>query len=220
VTFYLAAWSFFPGHLNIAGNPFLGVLGTPYAMALAVAYVAAWHWERGGGWIALACAVAFKVWFTIRWGQLAAGVFDLLYLGPAILFLLASSLSGTIGTVAMPEPTVAGTQTPPKKPRRFFALPRTSLGWWSILIATGFFVFMRLFWMQAGSPGRDRSTFFSDPINAGCLIGAFGSPIAGMIVALVAIIWKRERSLLLVPAILLGLLALPFALAALGGGNP
>lgn len=112
-----------------------------------------------------------------------------------------------------------GRQTKPTKPRRFLALPRTELGWWALLIGTGFFLFMRLFWMQSGSPGRDRSTFFSDPINAGCLIGAFGSPIVGMILALVAIIWKRERSALLVPLLLLGLFALLWALAVLSGAN-
>jgi hypothetical protein len=220
VTFYLAAWSFLPGQVNVAGNPFLGLLTTPYAMAFAVAFVVAWHWERVGGWLAVAGGVAFKVWITIRTGYLAAGALEtLLFLVPAILFLLASSRPAAIGTVATPEPNAAGAGTPSRKPRRFFALPRTNLGWWSLLIGTGFFLFMRLFWMQAGSTGRDRSTFFSDPINAGCLIGAFGSPIVGMIVALVAVIWKRERSLLLVPLLLLGLFALLWGLAVLSGAN-
>ena len=40
-----------------------------------------------------------------------------------------------------------------------------------------------------------------------------------MIVALVAIIWKRERSLLLVPLLLLGLYALVWAVAILSGAN-
>jgi hypothetical protein len=155
-TFLLAAAAFIPVRFNVAGNPFLGLLNSPYAMALAVAFVVAWHWERVGGWIALAGAVAFKVWFTIRWGHLAVGVFDLLFWLPAILFLIASARPVAIGTA----PDVAGTQTPPKKPRCFFALPRTSLGWSAILIATGYFVFLRLFWVQANSPGRDRSTFF------------------------------------------------------------
>jgi hypothetical protein len=189
-------------------------------MAFAVAFVVAWRWERVGGWIALVSAVAFKAWFTIRWGHLAVGAFGLLFWPPTILFLVSSSLHKAVVKAQTPESNAASTQTTPKKPRRFFALPRTSLGWSSILIATGFFVFMRLFWMQAGSPGRDRSTFFSDPINASCLIGALGSPIVGMIVALVAIIGKRERSLLLVPVILLGLLALPWVLAGIFGGNP
>ena len=40
-----------------------------------------------------------------------------------------------------------------------------------------------------------------------------------MTVAFVAIIWKRERSLLLVPLLLLGLFALFWALAVLSGAN-
>ena len=132
-------------------------------------------------------------------------VFDLLFFIPAILFVIASWSPTTVETA----PTV--------KPQRFFGLPRSSLAWASILIATGFFVFMRLFWMQAGSPGRDRSTFFSDPINAGCLIGAFGAPIVGMVLTLVAIIWKRERSWMLIPVILLGVFSLLWALGILFG---
>ena len=112
-----------------------------------------------------------------------------------------------------------GGQVLPTNPRRFFALPSTSLGWWALLIGTGFFVFMRLFWMQANSPGRDRSTFFSDPINACCLIGAFAFPIVGMIVAAVAMVWKRERSIFLVPLLLLGLFALLWAIAVALGAN-
>ena len=104
--------------------------------------------------------------------------------------------------------------------RRFFGLPRTALGWWSVWVAVGFFVFMALFWQQAGQPGRDRSTFFSDPVNAGCLIGAAASALAGMVLAVVAIVWKRERSWAFVPVVLSGLNALMWTVAALSGGNP
>jgi hypothetical protein len=219
VTFLLAVGPFVRLPFNTAGNLFIGALSSLYAMAFAVALVVAWRYESVGGWMALVVAVAFKVWFAIQWRHLPLGAFDLLLLPPALLFLLSSSLHGVIGKAQTPEPHVDGNPTPQTKPRRFFALPRTSLGWWSLLIGTGFFLFMRLFWMQANSPGRDRSTFFSDPINAGCLIGAFAAPIVGMIVAWVAIIWNRERSLLLVPLLLLGLFALLWALAVMSGAN-
>lgn len=207
-TFLLAAGPFVPRPFNIGGNAFMLPMSSLYAMAFAVAFVVAWRWESVGGWIALVAAVAFKVWFTIRWGHLPVGPFDLLLWPPAILFLLSSSLHRAIGKAETKEPSVDGNPAPQAKPRRFFAPPRTNLGWGAMLIATSFFVFMRLFWMQADSPGRNRSTFFSDPINASCLIGAFGSPIVGMIVAWVAVIWKRERSLLLLPVLLLGVFAL------------
>ncbi len=103
--------------------------------------------------------------------------------------------------------------------RRFFGLPRTALGWWSVWVAFGFFVFMTLFWQQAGQPGRNRSTFFSDPVNAACLIGAFGSALIAMLLAVTAMLWKRERSWVFIPVILSGLHALLWTLAALGG-NP
>jgi hypothetical protein len=88
-----------------------------------------------------------------------------------------------------------------------------------LLIGAGFFVCMRLFWMQAYSPGRNHSTFFSDPITAACLIGAFGSAIVAMILALIALIGKRERSFFFIPLLLLGLFALLWALAVMLGEN-
>ena len=219
VTFLLAAGPFVPLPFNIAGRLFIGALSSLYAMGFAVAFVVAWRYESVGGWIALGSAVAFKVGFTIRWGHPPVSPFDLLLWLPAILFLLSSFLHGAIGKAQTPELGVGGGSAAQTKPRRLFALPRTSLGWWSLLIGTGFFLCMRLFWMQAGTPGRNRSTFFSDPIDACCLIGALGLPIVGMVVALVAIIWKRERSLLLVPLLLLGLYALVWAVAILSGAN-
>ena len=128
LTFLLAVKVFIPVPLDIARNPFLGVLSSLYAMALAVAFVVAWHWERVGGWIALGSAVAFTVWFTIRLGHPALSLFDLLLWLPAILFLLSSSLHGAISKLETPAPNVEGGQTQPTKPRRFFALPRTEPG--------------------------------------------------------------------------------------------
>ena len=217
--FLLAAGPFVPRPFNPAGAFALSALSSLDAMVFAVALVIAWRYESVGGWIALVSAAGFKVWFTIRWGRLPLGLFDLLLWPPAILFLLSSFFHGTVGAAQTQEPSADGNPATRTKPRRFLALPRTNLGWWSLLIGTGFFLFLRLFWMQAGAPGRDRSTFFSDPINASCLIGAFASPMVGMILALVAIVWKRERSLLLLPLLLLGLLALLWALAVLSGAN-
>jgi len=202
-TYLLAAQAFISPRFR-APDRVVGLFATPFAMAFAVAFVIAWRWERIGGWLGLISEAAFHIWVAIRWRSPGIGLVDLLFLPPALLFLLAAALDGK-------------TQEPGG--RRFFAVPRTDLGWVSILAATGFFVFLRLFWMQAFSPGRNRSTFFSDPINAACLIGAFGTPIVGMILALVAIIWKHERSWMLSPVILLGVFGLLWALAA-AFGNP
>lgn len=219
LTFLLAGSAFIPHGVNVDRLPLMAVFSSLYSMAFAVAFVVAWHWERTGAWIALLSAVAFKFWFSIQWGHLAVGLFDLIFWIPAILFLTAASFHGTIGPAL--GPASEGNVNPglPTNPRRYFALPRTNLGWVSLLVGAGFFLFLRLFWMQAGRPGRDRSTFFSDPINATCLIGAFATPIIGMLLALVAIIWKRERSLLFIPLLLLGLFALFWAIAVLSGAN-
>jgi len=217
VTFLLAAGPFVRLPFNL-GNLLIS-FSSLSAMAFAVALVVAWHWERVGGWIGVGSGVAFIVWFTIRSRHLAFGPFDLLFWTPVALFLVSASLHRTIETTRGAEPDAGGTSTPQTKPRRFFALPSTELGWWSLLIGTGFFVFMRLFWMQANAPGRDHSTFFSDPINAACLIGAFISPIVGLVMSLAAIIWQRERSIFLVPLLLLGFFALLWALAVMSGAN-
>ena len=92
VPFLLAAWVFIPMPFNryLASNPAFGIFSSFYAMVLAISYVVAWHWERVGGWLALASALAFKVWFAIRWGHLGVGTLDVLLWLPAILFLLSS----------------------------------------------------------------------------------------------------------------------------------
>jgi len=215
----LAAGVLIPRPERLLGQGVIAALSTPVAMAFAVGFVIAWHWERIGAWAALASGAGLIAWLSIRAGGLALSARDLLFVAPALLFLFSSFLCArTADSVAQ----LSGMATQPrqeKKWRRYFAPPRSDLGWWSLIIGAGFFAFMRLFWMQAFSPGRDRSTFFSDPINAACLIGALGSAIAGMVLAVAAIIWKRERSLWYVPLLLLGFFALFWSLAVLSGAN-
>jgi hypothetical protein len=136
-----------------------------------------------------------------------------------VLFLVSAYLHREGGKTPGQILEKESASAPPARCRPFFGLPGTTLGWWSLVIGTGFFVFMRLFWMQALSPGHDRSTFFSDPINAACLIGAFGSAIIGMLLALAAIIWKRERSFFFLPLLLVGIFALLWAVAVMSGAN-
>ena len=104
----------------------------------------------------------------------------------------------------------------PAKAPRFLGLPRTRFGWSSIVLAAAFFVFFWLFWLQRNAP-RDRSTFFSDPINALLLISAVASAITGGVTAVAAIIRKRERSFLLLPTLLLGIFVLFFTVGELIG---
>ena len=100
--------------------------------------------------------------------------------------------------------------------RRLFWTPSTRLGWWSIGLALGFFVFISLFVLQEFRPGRDRSTFFSDPVNAFTLLGAAACAITAGVTGALGIFWKRERSLLVFAALFLGALALFFTIGELG----
>ena len=195
-----------------------GFLGSPYALVFAAALILAWHRETLGGSIALGIAVICTAWAIIEWKHFVLTTLDLLVWPPPLLFLIARFFHGSQSESPAPVPVVDAAASAQFK-RRFFALPSTRLGWWSLGITAFFFVFMRLFWLQAFLPGRNRSTFFSDPLNAFCLIGAFASPLAGTILALIAAVWKRERSLFLVPVVLMGLISLMWTLAALFG-NP
>jgi cytochrome bd-type quinol oxidase subunit 2 len=100
---------------------------------------------------------------------------------------------------------------------RFLGLPRTRLGWAAFAFATAHFLFMALFWLQARIPGRDRSTFFSDPINAACLIAACASPIVGAALAVAAMRLNHERPFILVVIVMMGLLALLWSLGVMLG---
>lgn len=195
------------------------LLSSLSAMSFAVAFVVAWRWERIGGWIAIVCAVAFTTFFAVRFRHLPLGPMDSLFWAPAVLFLLSGYSHKVIGHSGAKPASSDQKTCRAEKPRCYFALRKTNLGWSALVIGTGFFIFMRLFWTQAGNPGRNRSTFFSDPINATCLIGAFASPVVAMILALASIIWKRERSLLFLPLLLLGLFALLWAVAVISGAN-
>jgi hypothetical protein len=76
-------------------------------------------------------------------------------------------------------------------------------------------------WGEWGAQhGRDRSTFFSDPIMAFALIGTAATAIVGGLAATISL-FRRERSLLLLPVLVWGGLVLIFTLGELGGhGHP
>ena len=99
----------------------------------------------------------------------------------------------------------------------FFGLPLTRFGWSSVGFAAAFFVFFWLYGLQQNSP-PNRAAIFSDPVNALLLLGAAASAIAGGVMAVMANIWKHERSFLLLPALLLSLFVLTFTIMELLGG--
>ncbi len=103
--------------------------------------------------------------------------------------------------------------------RSLFGWPATPLGW----TATGLavlslgFLWSVFWWGDWGAQhGRDRSTFFSDPIAAFTMIGTAATAIAGGLAGAISL-FRRERSLLLLPVLVWGAIVLIFTLGQLGG---
>lgn len=104
--------------------------------------------------------------------------------------------------------------TPPGRPlwRRILGWPSTRLGWWSVWLLVGFFVFFGIFSSLVASGQRGGETFFSNPWLAVTMLIAASSAILGGITAVVAVFGRRERSLLSILALLIGLFVLTFVL--------
>jgi len=100
--------------------------------------------------------------------------------------------------------------------RRILAWPSTRSGWWSVRLAGAFFAFLVLFQALVGAGQRGGDTFFSNPWLAGAILLAAGAALAGGVMAVVAIVWSGERSLVMGGPVLLGLFVLTFALGELG----
>src|SRR5438552_1618433 len=101
---------------------------------------------------------------------------------------------------------------------RILRNPLTRLGRLSLVLFAAFFVIL---WALLDSKERslslDRSTFFADPVSAVFLIAAAASAIGAAVVALVAVIFQRERSIAILPVLLLGAFTLVFVVGELLG---
>jgi hypothetical protein len=104
--------------------------------------------------------------------------------------------------------------TPPQDPlwRRILGWPSTRLGWWSVGLLIGFFVFFSLFTLLVEFGQRGGETFFSNPWLASTMLVAASSAIAAGVTAVVAIFGRHERSLLSILALLIGMFVLAFVL--------
>jgi len=206
------------GPLAFATNRWNGLafLNSISGIIFVAALVVAWRHELGGGLVALFALLVWTIWITLL-ANLPFATESFLVWPPAILFVLAAFFDAV-----EPAPTTLTTaETESAKTTKtcgVLTVPHTKLGWYALGLTACSLVFMRLFWMQAGIP-RDRSTFFSDPVNAICLIGIFACPLVGSVLAFIDILRKRERSWTLIPVIVLGPVALLWILAALFG-NP
>ena len=103
---------------------------------------------------------------------------------------------------------------PPDQPlwRHILGWPSTRLGWWSVGLSVGFLFFFCLFQTLVASGQRGGETFFSNPWLALSILPAAGSAIAAGVAAIGALFWRRERSILSVMALFLGLIVAIFVL--------
>ena len=99
--------------------------------------------------------------------------------------------------------------------RQVFGLPGPRAGWWAVGFAVSFFVCLglSLALVAAGQQGGD--TLFSNLWLSLTGLTAMGAAIAGGVTSGVAIMAKRERSLPVIMAMLLGLVILTFVLGEL-----
>ena len=113
----------------------------------------------------------------------------------------------TIGT-GLPANAPPSTQ-PPRG--RFFRMPSTQLGWWSVRLASAFavlFIINSLVFMptsESTAPWRQVALPFYGIFMMLCGVGAG-------ITGLVAVIWRRERSWVVWLTLLPGLFAIFFVL--------
>ena len=99
---------------------------------------------------------------------------------------------------AQPDATeTSRTQAPGSRERRYFALPQTTLGRWSLALAALFFVFMTVFYVMAfGEVASGADSFIEQWPLWGSIIPAAACGIGAFVVGLIALIARGERSLL------------------------
>jgi hypothetical protein len=103
----------------------------------------------------------------------------------------------------------------------FVGLPRSRPGLWSISLAFAFVVLFVLWWLYVGRwRPMPRPTFFSDPLHACLLLGAAAASIAGAFAGVLALVAKRERSILIVVSIVLGAFVLLLTIAQIINPTP
>jgi hypothetical protein len=91
-----------------------------------------------------------------------------------------------------------------------FGLPTTVAGYWAIGLEAAFVGFYLLLQLLIAFGLRGGDTFFSNILLAGTVLLGGGAAIAGGLSAIFAIVRRRERSILVIAAGLLGGLVLLF----------
>lgn len=91
-------------------------------------------------------------------------------------------------------------------------MPKTPLGKWSVGLIIAFFLLFAVGSNIAKTHGGASQTFFSNPIISIPMLSAGASAIAAFFTGIASIIKKRERSILVYIATVIGFLVLWFVL--------
>jgi magnesium-transporting ATPase (P-type) len=116
-----------------------------------------------------------------------------------------------------PAPGAGGTRSERPLLQRVLGFPRTRVGWWAIGLLLACFVSVASTLTLVGVGRRGGDTFFSNPSLWLTLLVTQGFAIAEVIVGALAVFRRKERSLLVILAIVWGLLVLAIAVGGLGG---
>ena len=63
-----------------------------FPIGLSIGLILAWRHEAAGGFVSVACTVAFYIWNLVRSGYLPRGPFFCLLAAPSLLFITAALL--------------------------------------------------------------------------------------------------------------------------------
>lgn len=96
-------------------------------------------------------------------------------------------------------------------------MPKTRLGKWSVGLIIAFFALLFAGRLVAAATGGGGETFYDNIPLSLTMLSAVLSSVAAFVVGLVAVIKKRERSVLVYLAMLIGFLLLGFVFGELFG---
>lgn len=99
----------------------------------------------------------------------------------------------------------------------FIGMPRTLVGWGSMWLAVAFFVLFAVWQLYVNNTSRPRQTFFSDLPQAILILSTAAAAISGAILGLLALVLKRERSILIIFSTLIGSFVLYWTIGELMG---
>lgn len=98
-----------------------------------------------------------------------------------------------------------------------YVMPRSRPGVWSVMFGVGFVLMETVFFMLVAAGQRGGATFWSNPLLSLPTVAAAVCGLAAGIGALTALTFRRDRAVVLVLPLLLGLFVLVFTIGELGG---